>query len=194
MNRSNTRVSPRLALATVAMAATLASCTAPTTVRQRNRDANVVTQQLDVNDFEETAAVLTQSLVSQGVFAKFQEERGRVPAIGLDRFVNDTRYRISLPLLTTKVEQTLLNSGAAQPIDLNSAAFDELEFRLDQEGRSLGDVLDFTLKSEIIQTRGQSANRRVIEDAYTIQMTLLDYSTAAKAWIGEELVVKQTIR
>ncbi|MEL6795555.1 MAG: hypothetical protein AAFO89_01910 [Planctomycetota bacterium] len=190
MNRTATPITAALLVACTVLAA----CTAPTTVRQRNRDANVVTQQIDVNDFEETAAILTQSLMSQGVLADFKEKNGRVPVIGLDRFVNDTRYRISLPLLTTKVEQTVLNSGAAQPIDMNSAAFDELEYRLDQEGKTLADVLDYTLKSEIIQTRGQSANRRVIEDAYTIQMTLLDYKTAAKTWIGEELVVKQTIR
>ena len=188
------RTTSCIAAALLVTSSSLIACSGPTVVRQRDRDQNVVTSQIDVNDFEETAAVLTESLMSQGVLANFQEQNGRMPVIGLDKFVNDTRYRISLPLLTTKVEQTMLNSGSAQPIDMNSAAFDELQKRLFQEGKTLADVFDYTLKSEIIQTRGQSANGRVTEDAYTIQMTLLDYSTSAKAWIGEELVVKQTRR
>ncbi len=190
MNRSTTCI----AAALLVTGSTLVACSSPTVVRQRDRDANVVTQQIDVNDFEETAAILTESLLTQGALANFKEQNGRVPVIGLDKFVNDTRYRISLPLLTTKVEQTMLNSGSAQPIDMNSAAFDELQKRLFQEGKTLADVLDYTLKSEIIQTRGQSVDGRVSEDAYTIQMTLLDYKTSAKAWIGEEVVVKQTRR
>lgn len=183
-----------IAAALLVTSGSLVACSSPTVVRQRDRNANVVTTQIDVNDFEETAAMLTESLLSQGALAAFKEQNGRTPVIGLDKFVNDTRYRINLSLLTTKVEQTMLNSGSAQPIDMNSAAFNELQKRLFQEGKTLADTLDYTLKSEIIQTRGQSADGRVNEDAYTIQMTLLDYSTSAKAWIGEELVVKQTRR
>lgn len=188
------RITPSIAAALLVISGSLVACSGPSTVRQRDSNQNVVTQGIDVNDFQETAAMLTESLMSQGVLADFKEKNGRVPVIGLDKFVNDTRYRISLPLLTTKIEQTVLNSGSAQPIDMNSAAFDELQKRLFQEGKTLADVFDYTLKSEIIQNRGQSTNGKVTEDAYTIQMTLLDYTTSAKAWIGEEVVVKQTRR
>ena len=187
---TTTRVALTLALA----AGTIAGCNSPTVTRQNNRDERVVSVQIDTNDFEQAAAVLTESMMQQGVFAEFREANNRKANLILDRYVNNTSQVINKNLLLRKVKATILNSGLAQPYGEGTKANERAEDNdflnnVDTEAK-----YDYSLHLEIIETRATSANGRVQERTYTIQMTLLEYQTGAEVWLGEETVVKQRSR
>ena len=185
-----------LAIATLAAAATLAACTPATYKDSRGNDLVVSLDQPNIQDFNQAADKLVQSMIVSGVLANAP----RKPAVmGISRIVNDTSSQFDTDQLTKKVRVALLNTGKIEvtnTIGLGGVAEDPMakgvqDMKDFESGRSnkMPDLPDYTLTAKILENRASAGDTRQV--SYIFQMSLTDTRSGRGVWEGEETITKQ---
>lgn len=194
--------SPLLALAGAAALATLiAGCESiPENIDMANDDGHAV-MALDYRDFQNTANVLVQSLLSSGALKK---PGGGRYVMTTSTIVNDTMQRIDTDQLMAKIEESLMNSGQVVMTSAVGVAdgTDKMVYQVrelrNSEEFNQGTVAqkgqliapELTVSGKIIQ-RDIHYERGKTQVEYYFQLKVADINTGLRVWQKEEVIGKR---
>jgi uncharacterized protein (TIGR02722 family) len=179
------------------MLATLVACGPQATYKDsRGNDLVVSLDQPNIQDFNQAADNLVQSMMVSGVL----ERAPRQPAVmGISRVVNDTSTAFDTDQLVKKIRVALLQTGKIEvttTIGLGGKAEDPMakgvqdmkDFESGQSNK-MPDLPDYTLTSKILENRASAGDTRQV--SYIFQMSLTDTRSGRAVWEGEETITKQ---
>jgi len=186
-----------IAVASSLMLATLVACGPQATYKDsRGNDLVVSLDQPNIQDFNQAADNLVQSMMVSGVL----ERAPRQPAVmGISRVVNDTSTAFDTDQLVKKIRVALLQTGKIEvttTIGLGGKAEDPMakgvqdmkDFESGQSNK-MPDLPDYTLTSKILENRASAGDTRQV--SYIFQMSLTDTRSGRAVWEGEETITKQ---
>ncbi|MCX2683349.1 penicillin-binding protein activator LpoB [Campylobacter sp. MIT 21-1685] len=164
----------------------------------QTKQGKALTLGLDREDFEKTAEIMIQSMLSDPAFSTIQR---KVVAIG--RVVNDTPQRIDTEKLTAKITQALRKSGkfiltsavsAGGALDSMSEQIRQLreneEFDQNTNAKQGSLVLpDFSLAGKIRQDTAK-LSKGTIQVEYFFLLRLTDLNTGLVLWEEEQTIDK----
>ena len=153
--------------------------------------------QVDIQDFNEAATKLVQSMTTSGVFAEYSNKNKAV--LGISRIINDTTDQFDTDLLVKKIRIALLNSGKVEvstTVGLGGKAEDEMaksakemeEFK-NGKGTEMPTMPNFTLTCKILEVRGRVGNTK--QSTFAFQMSLTDTATGNTPWEDSIQISKQ---
>ena len=146
------------------------------------------TGEIDIQDWRDAAADMTQSLLASGVLAR--KEGGDRPLVAISSFVNNTTQQVDPDLLLKKIRTVLSQSGKAYTITtvgLTGEAEDAPARRV-AEGEKPPEP-DYTLTLKIIEQSTRADRTR--QSAFVFQMSLTDPKKGYAVWEDETTIVKQ---
>jgi uncharacterized protein (TIGR02722 family) len=186
-----------IAVASFLVLATLVACGPQATYKDsRGNDLVVSLDQPNIQDFNQAADNLVQSMMVSGVL----ERAPRQPAVmGISRVVNDTSTAFDTDQLVKKIRVALLQTGkievtttiglGGKPEDpMAKGVQDMKDFESGQSNR-MPDLPDYTLTSKILENRASAGDTRQV--SYIFQMSLTDTRSGRAVWEGEETITKQ---
>ena len=186
-----------LAICSLASLVALSACGTPATYKDsRGNDLVVSLDQPNVQDFNQAADKLVQSMLVSGVL----ERAPRKPAVmGISRIVNDTSSQFDTDQLTKKIRVSLLNTGKIEvtntiglggtPEDPMAKGVQDMKDFESGNSNKMPDLPDYTLTAKILENRANAGNTRQV--SYIFQMSLTDTRSGRGVWEGEETVTKQ---
>ncbi|MDE5591460.1 MAG: penicillin-binding protein activator LpoB [Helicobacter sp.] len=165
------------------------------------KSGNSLTLGLDREDFENTAEVMINSMLSDPAFVNIKSGQRKVVAIG--RIVNDTPQRIDVDKLTAKITSALRKSGkfiltsaVAAGGALDSMSEDVRELRDNDEFNQQtiakkGTLVspDFSLAGKIRQDNIKLRNGKV-QVEYFFLLRLTDLNSGLVYWEDEQTIDK----
>ena len=174
----------------------LAACTPATYKDSRGNDLVVSLDQPNIQDFNQAADKLVQSMMVSGVL----ERAPRKPAVmGISRIVNDTSSQFDTDQLTKKVRVALLNTGKIEvtntiglggtPEDPMAKGVQDMKDFESGKSNKMPDLPDYTLTAKILENRASAGDTRQV--SYIFQMSLTDTRSGRGVWEGEETITKQ---
>ena len=175
----------------------LAACGTPATYKDsRGNDLVVSLDQPNIQDFNQAADKLVQSMMVSGVL----ERAPRKPAVmGISRVVNDTSSAFDTDQLTKKVRVALLNTGkievtntiglGGKPEDPMAKGVQDMKDFESGKSNQTPDLPDYTLTAKILENRAGAGDTRQV--SYIFQMSLTDTRSGRGVWEGEETITKQ---
>ena len=186
-------------LALSAIAGAFASgCGSPATYKDsRGNDLVVSLDKVNVQDFNQAADKLVQSMATSGVLANAP----RKPAVlGISRVVNDTSDQFDTDQLLKRIRVALLQTGKVQvstTVGLGGRAEDpmakgtkDMNDFVSGKGSAVPDNLpDYTLTAKILENRASAGSTKQV--TYTFQMSLTDVRSGNAVWEGNEEITKQ---
>jgi len=153
--------------------------------------------QVDIQDFNEAATKLVQSMTTSGVFAEYSSKNKAV--LGISRIINDTTDQFDTDLLIKDIRVALLKSGkvtVSNTVGLGGKAEDpmaksakEMEEFKNGKGTEMPAMPKFTLTCKILEVRASAGNTK--QSSFVFQMSLTDITTGNSKWEGEQSVTKQ---
>ncbi len=191
------KVSSKLiAVLSVGTALFLTGCETPTetrTVDSKGPEA-LNTSAINSQDWANAADQLVNSLLSGNAL----NNAPRTPAVlAIDRVINNTQMMVDTDLLIKKIRVALTQTGKVaitntmglgeRAVVAGEAA--ELEEMMSGKKQKIM-VPDYTLYAKLIQQRDR--NKRVTQNTYFFQMSLVQTSTGLTVWEEEKSIAKQT--
>ena len=185
-----------IALCSLASLAALAACTPATYKDSRGNDLVVSLDQPNIQDFNQAADKMVQSMMVSGVL----ERAPRKPAVmGISRIVNDTSSQFDTDQLTKKIRVALLNTGKIEvtntiglggtPEDPMAKGVQDMKDFESGNANRTPDLPDYTLTAKILENRASAGDTRQV--SYIFQMSLTDTRSGRGVWEGEETITKQ---
>ena len=172
-------------VAVIAVSALLAGC-AERQAYQRADDTELVTSaRIDIQDFEDAATQLSESLIQAGVLGT----DGEPSLIMVSQFVNDTAMQVDRDRLLKQIRITLNRAGVARAMSEDPIAQQEQAVREFVDERE-SPRPDYALSSKILEDR--TSFEETLQVAYFFQMTLTEIDTGIAVWEEERRVVKQS--
>lgn len=185
-----------IAVLSVGTALFLTGCETPTetrTVDSKGPEA-LNTSNINSQDWANAADQLVNSLLSGNAL----NNAPRTPAIlAIDRVINNTQLMVDTDLLIKKIRVALMQTGkiaitntmglGERAVVAGEAA--ELEEMMSGKKQKIM-VPDYTLYAKLIQQRDR--NKRVTQNTYFFQMSLVQTSTGLTVWEEEKSIAKQT--
>lgn len=185
-----------LAFLSVGTALFLTGCETPTetrTVDSKGPEA-LNTSEINSQDWANAADQLVGSLLTSSAL----ENAPRTPAVlAIDRVINNTQLMVDTDLLIKKIRVALTQTGkiaitntmglGERAVVAGEAA--EMEEMMSGKKQKML-VPDYTLYAKLIQQRDR--NKRVTQNTYFFQMSLVQTSTGLTVWEEEKSIAKQT--
>ncbi len=185
-----------IAALSVGVALFLTGCETPTetrTVDSKGPEA-LNTSEINSQDWANAADQLVNSLLSGNAL----NNAPRTPAVlAIDRVINNTQLMIDTDLLIKKIRVALTQTGKVaitntmglgeRAVVASEAA--EMEEMMSGKKQKIL-VPDYTLYAKLIQQRDR--NKRVTQNTYFFQMSLVQTSTGLTVWEEEKSIAKQT--
>ncbi|MBE35022.1 MAG: penicillin-binding protein activator LpoB [Opitutaceae bacterium] len=185
-----------IAVLSVGTALFLTGCETPTetrTVDSKGPEA-LNTSNINSQDWANAADQLVNSLLSGNAL----NNAPRTPAVlAIDRVINNTQLMVDTDLLIKKIRVALTQTGkiaitntmglGERAVVAGEAA--ELEEMMSGKKQKIM-VPDYTLYAKLIQQRDR--NKRVTQNTYFFQMSLVQTSTGLTVWEEEKSIAKQT--
>ena len=171
----------------LAMVALVAGCTTRQPYGRADDTELVTSARIDIQDFEDAAMSLSESLLDAGILGR----GGERSLILVSVFVNDTSMQVDRDRLLKQIRITLNRAGVAYAMSEDPVAQQEQavrEFVSDRESPKP----DYTLASKILEDRVSLGETNQI--AYFFQMTLTEIDTGIAVWEEEQRIVKQSKR
>lgn len=152
------------------------------------------TSSINSQDWANAADQLVNSLLSSSAL----ENAPRTPAVlAIDRVINNTSLMVDTDLLIKKIRVALTQTGkiaitntmglGERAVVAGEAA--ELEEMMSGKKQKIL-VPDYTLYAKLIQQTDR--NKRVTQNTYSFQMSLVQTSTGLTVWEEEKSIAKQT--
>ncbi|MCH2136498.1 MAG: penicillin-binding protein activator LpoB [Phycisphaerales bacterium] len=179
-----------LPLTCVLLAAT--ACNPAHRIETGGPESITSTSQIDMQDAQDAASKLLQSMIESGEFQAFARTHGRKPRLLFrdHAIVNDSSTRFQMPMLTAPIKEELLQSrlvlldstykgvaGSAQ--DSEAAANARRNAIRDRDGSS-DKRPDFSLTGSINELTNRAGSTRELNLRFT--MTLTDWRESAAIW------------
>ncbi|MBM4006458.1 MAG: penicillin-binding protein activator LpoB [Planctomycetes bacterium] len=185
-----------IALCSLASLSALVACTPATYKDSRGNDLVVSLDQPNIQDFNQAADKMVQSMMVSGVL----ERAPRKPAVmGISRIVNDTSSQFDTDQLTKKIRVALLNTGKIEvtntiglggaPEDPMAKGVQDMKDFESGNANKAPDLPDYTLTAKILENRASAGDTRQV--SYIFQMSLTDTRSGRGVWEGEETITKQ---
>jgi len=152
------------------------------------------TSSINSQDWANAADQLVNSLLTSSAL----ENAPRTPAVlAIDRVINNTSLMVDTDLLIKKIRVALTQTGkiaitntmglGERAVVAGEAA--ELEEMMSGKKQKIL-VPDYTLYAKLIQQTDR--NKRVTQNTYSFQMSLVQTSTGLTVWEEEKSIAKQT--
>lgn len=167
-------------------------CTPAHRIQTGGPESITSTSQIDMQDAQDAASQLVQSLVKSGQFQRFAEEHGRKPRLLLrdHAIVNDSSSRFQMPMLTAPIKEELLQTGlvvidstymgvAGSAQDREAAANARRRALTDRDGSS-DKRPDFSLVGSINELRNRAGSTRELNLRFTMELT--DWTVGGAIW------------
>lgn len=187
-----------IAFLSIGAALLLSGCETPTetrTVDSKGPEA-LNTSAINSQDWASAADQLVGSLLSSSALNNAQ----RTPAVlAIDRVINNTSLMVDTDLLIKKIRVALTRTGKVAITNtmglgeravVASEAAELEEMMSGKKQKTL--VPDYTLYAKLIQQTDR--NKRVTQNTYSFQMSLVQTSTGLTVWEEEKSIAKQTKR
>jgi len=157
-------------------------------------DSVVSVGQVDIQDIQNAASGMIESLLTNGVLDRAAHYPARLV---IDRVVNDTSSRFDTGELLYRIREQLVNSGQVEVITAygdnaeSQISQEELRRKAFLEGKSADDVLtpDMALTGKITQLYRTAGKTR--QTTYTFRLTLTDVATGRSVWTKTVDMTKQ---
>ncbi len=178
------------------IAALLTGCGSQKTtyIETGGTDSVVSVGQVDIQDIQNAASGMIESLLSNGVLDRAAHYPARLV---IDRVVNDTSSRFDTGELLYRIREQLVNSGQVEVITAygdnaeSQISQEELRRKAFLEGKSGDDALtpDMALTGKITQLYRTAGKTR--QTTYTFRLTLTDVATGRSVWTKTVDMTKQ---
>jgi len=178
------------------IAALLTGCGSQKTtyIETGGTDSVVSAGQVDIQDIQNAASGMIESLLSNGVLDRAAHYPARLV---IDRVVNDTSSRFDTGELLYRIREQLVNSGQVEVITAygdnaeSQISQEELRRKAFLEGKSADDALtpDMALTGKITQLYRTAGKTR--QTTYTFRLTLTDVGTGRSVWSKTVDMTKQ---
>lgn len=152
------------------------------------------TMDIDIQDWENAASELSESLLAAGIFG----QGGEPSRIVISRFINDTSRRVDRDRLLRRVRVAMNRAGVAQT-DMIRGLGGQSEDPYASEHASVQQFInrqstpapqpDFSITVKLMEDRARVGRTRQI--AYFFEMAVTDLKTGAAVWEDQVSVVKQ---
>jgi uncharacterized protein (TIGR02722 family) len=173
-----------------------AACTPARRIDPNGTEVITSTSQIDIQDFNQAANTLVQSMAESGVFARSANK----PAIlGISRITNDTATQFDTDELIKKVRIALLQTGKVQvstteglggkPEDPMAKSTKDMRDFQSGQSNAMPRLTDFTLTAKILQNSVSAGDTK--QSSFIFQMSLTDTTSGNAVWEGEATVTKQ---
>jgi hypothetical protein len=161
-------------------------------------DTVVSLNQIDIQDFNNAASAMVQSLLNSG---KLEDAPRRPAVMAISRITNSTTERIDTDLLIKNIRVSLNNSGKVvttttvglggkveDPLAKDSQAMQDF---YNNTNRQPPNLPDYTLSGKILENRAQASSTKQV--TYTFQLSLSDRNGIA-VWEEFKQITKQGTR
>lgn len=153
-----------------------------------DREEVVTTADINIQDWENAAATLSESLLNSGILGT----KGRPDTLVISTFVNNTTRRVDQDRLIKKVRVSLNRAGVAQTYTSltgeDAYATDRQRVNAFLNEETLPEA-DYSITLKLLEDRQRVGNLRQV--AYTFQMSLTDVNSGLAVWEDEEEIIKQ---
>jgi len=143
------------------------------------------TGDIDIQDWQDAAAELSQSLLTSGVLGENGEPS--IIAASLNTFINNTTQHVDRDLLINRIQIVLNKSGKARMMKMT----DKMKQRSFVDNSELPEP-DYEMELKIIEQRARAGSTR--QSAFVFQMALLNPRTGILVWQDSVTIAKQGAR
>lgn len=158
-------------------------------------EESLTTGDIDIQDWENAASALSESLLNSGILGR----GGEPDVLVISDYRNATSRKVDKDRLLRKVRISLNRAGVAQTSTVEGLgpAEDTYAAQRQEVEEFLGSpqarpTPDYSVTVKLLEDRSRAGRDRQV--AYSFQMTLTDLRTGLAVWEDEETIVKQGSR
>ena len=158
-----------------------------TYVQSGGAESIVSTRKINIADWNNAAANLTNKMLASGVLDNLNLKQPI--KMQVSNVKNKTTEIIDTTMLTNKIIMDLTNSGKVLVIKDDKATQELLEYEAERTGKKIG-VAKITLTGSIAEDRETNSSTREVTYTFTMELNM----NGTSRWIGQEQISKQSSR